>query len=91
MTFVRLSDWPSDLTSYFTHILTHHAPVKIPKSKYNLPCLNLKLITEDILRCFSNKGAFDAKLKVSCLAGVDNYFICMHCFGTNKYAYLDTM
>ena len=74
-----------------THILSHHAPVKVPKSKYNLQCLNLKLIAEGILRYFSNNSAFDDKLKVSCPAGVDNCLICMHCFETNTCAFLDTM
>ena len=30
------------------HILLHHAPVNVPKSKSNLQCLNLKLIAEGI-------------------------------------------
>ena len=71
------------------HILSHHAPVKVPKSKYNLQCLNLKLTAEGILHYFSNKSAFDDELKVSCSAGVDNYLICMHCFETNTFAFLD--
>ena len=53
------------------------------KCKY----LNLKLIVEGILCYFSNKSAFDDKLKVSCLAGVDNYSICK----TNTCAFSDTM
>ena len=73
------------------HILSHHAPVKEPNSKYNFQCLNLKLIAECILRYFSNKSAFDDKLKVSCLAGGDTYLICMHCFETNTFAFLDTL
>ena len=56
------------------HILSHHTLVKVLKSKFNLQCL--KLIGEGILRYFSNKSAFDDKLKVSCPAGVDNYLIC---------------
>ena len=51
-------------------MLSHHAQVKVPKRKYNLQCLNLKLIAEDILRYFSNKSAFDDKLKDSCPADV---------------------
>ena len=47
-----------------THILSHHLPVKVPKSKYNLQSLNLKWSAEGILRYFSNKSAFDDKLKV---------------------------
>ena len=46
---------------------------------------------EGILRYFSNKTAFDDKLKVSCPAGVDNYLISMHCFETNACEFLDTM
>ena len=65
--------------------------MKVPKSKYNLQCLNLKLIAENILRYFSCKSAFDDKLKVSSPAGVDNYLIYMHCFETNTCAFLDTM
>ena len=61
--------------------------MKVPKSKYNRQCLNLKLIAEGILRYFSNKSAFDDKLKVSCPAGVDNYQICMHCFETKTCAF----
>ena len=51
--FVRLSDWANGLTVYS---LSHHAPVKVPKSKYNLQCLNLKLTAEGILHYFSNKA-----------------------------------
>ena len=72
-------------------MLSHHPSVKVPESKYNLQCLNLKLIAEGILRYFSNKRAFDDKLKVTCPAGVGNYLICMHCFETNTCAFLDTM
>ena len=73
------------------HILSHQAPVKAPKSKYNLQCLNLKLTAEGILGYFSNKSTFDDKLKVSCPADLDNYLICMHCFETNTCALLDTI
>ena len=69
MTFVRLSDWPSDLTSYFTKT-SHHAPVKVPKSKYNLQCLNLKLIAEGILCYFQTKVSSPAavdKSKFACI------------------------
>ena len=68
------------------HILAHHAQMKVPISKYNLQSLNLNLIAEGILRYFSNKSAFDEKLKVSSPAGVDNYLICMHCFEINTCA-----
>ena len=71
-------------------MLSHHAPVKVPKSKYNLQCLNLKLVAEGILRYFSNKSAFDDKLKVSCPAGVGNYLICMHVLKQIHVHYLDT-
>ena len=51
---------------------------------YFLPSMfEFKVDCEGILRYFSNKGAFDDKLKVSCPACVDNYLICMHCFETN--------
>ena len=42
-------------------MLSHHAPLRVPKSKYNFQCLNLKLIA-------GGKSAFDDKLKVSCPA-----------------------
>ena len=84
VTFVRLSDWPSDLTSYFTHTYCHTMHQwKYLEVKYITLCLNLKLIAEGILRYFSNKSTFDDKLKVSCLAGIDTYLICMHWFETN--------
>ena len=67
--------------------MSHHAPVKVPNSKYNLQCVNLKLIAEGILRYFSNRHAFDDKLKVSCAASVDNYLIFRHCFETNTFAF----
>ena len=67
-------------------MLSHHAQVKVTKSKYNLQFLNVKLIVEGILRCFSNKSAFDDKLNLSYPAGVVNYLICMHCFETNTCA-----
>ena len=51
------------------HKLSHHAPVKIPKSKYNFQFFNLKLIAEDVIRYFSNKSAFHDKLEVSFPAG----------------------
>ena len=63
--------------------------MKVPKSKYNLQCLNLKLIAEGILRYFSNKSIFDDKLKVSYPAGLDNYLIGMHCFETKTCAFYD--
>ena len=48
--------------------------MKVPNSKYNIQCLNLKMIAEGNLHYFSNKHPFDDKLKVSCPAGVDNYY-----------------
>ena len=86
MAFLRLSD-----IILHADILTRHAPVKVPKRKYNIQRLNIKMIAEGIFRHFSNKSAFDVKLKVSCPAGVDNYLICMHCFETNTGAFSNMM
>ena len=64
--------------------MSNHAPVKEPKSKHNLHCLNLKLIAEGVFYAFfQTKGLLDDKMKVSCPTGVGNYLICMHCFETN--------
>ena len=44
------------------------------------------MIAEGILRYFSNKTAFDDKLKDFCPAGLGYYLICMYCFETNTCA-----
>ena len=59
--------------------------MKVPKSKVNLQCLNVKFIAEGFY-AISQTKALDDKLKVSCPAGVGNYFICMHCFETHTCA-----
>ena len=77
VTFVRLSDWSSDLTSYFTraYCQTTH--------QWKYIKVNITFNAEVILRYCLNKIAFDDKLKVSCPASVDNYLIWLHCFETN--------
>ena len=57
----------------------------------NRQCMNLKLNSEGILRYFSNKSIFNDKLRVSFPECVGNYLICMHCFETNTFAFLDMM
>ena len=69
MSFVRLLTGQANKVTLHIHKLSHHAPVKIPKSKYNLQFFNLKLIAEDVIRYFSNKSAFHDELKVSFPAG----------------------
>ena len=71
-----LIDQAKDVT-LLAHMLSHYATVKVTKSKYNLQFLKRKLITEGILSYFSNKSAFDDKLKVNRPAGVGNCLICM--------------
>ena len=66
-------------------MLSHHALAKVTKSKYNLIFFNLKLIAKSSLRYFSNKCAFDDKLKVSCQAGVGNYLICNYSYYNYNY------
>ena len=71
-------------------MLSRHAPVKVTKNKYNLQFFNRKvIITEGILCYFSNKSAFEDKLKVCRRAGIGIYVynICLHCFETNAVAF----
>ena len=73
MTSVWLADWSSYLMSHCTRTGVTPRTMKVPKSKYNLQCLN-------------SWRYFMPFLKQKCFWCTGNYLMCIHCFETNTCA-----